>query len=46
MVEIKKTCYTEALKENADIIVMLHPDYQYDPKLIPEIIKPITEGKS
>ncbi|MFH1825465.1 MAG: glycosyltransferase family 2 protein [Candidatus Firestonebacteria bacterium] len=42
----QKTCYTEALKEGADIIVMLHPDYQYDPKLIPEIIKPIKEGKA
>ncbi|OGF47168.1 MAG: glycosyl transferase family 2 [Candidatus Firestonebacteria bacterium RIFOXYA2_FULL_40_8] len=42
----QKTCYTEALKEGADIVVMLHPDYQYDPKLIPEIIKPIIEGKA
>ena len=30
----QKTCYTEALKSGADIIVMLHPDYQYTPKLI------------
>lgn len=30
----QKTCYREALKENADIIVMLHPDYQYEPKLV------------
>jgi glycosyltransferase involved in cell wall biosynthesis len=30
----QKTCYTEALRRNADIIVMLHPDYQYTPKLI------------
>ncbi|MEI7904989.1 MAG: glycosyltransferase family 2 protein [Candidatus Firestonebacteria bacterium] len=42
----QKTCYTEALKEKADIVVMLHPDYQYDPKLIPEIIKPILDGKA
>jgi len=42
----QKTCYTEALKESADIVVMLHPDYQYDPKLVPEIIKPILEGKA
>lgn len=34
----QKTCYSEALKSNADIVVMLHPDYQYDPKIIPEII--------
>lgn len=31
----QKTCYTEALKTDADIIVMLHPDYQYDPRVIP-----------
>src|SRR5579864_6024015 len=31
----QKTCYTEALKEGADIVVMLHPDYQYDPTLVP-----------
>lgn len=30
----QKTCYKEALKRNADIVVMLHPDYQYPPKLI------------
>ncbi|MDI9255837.1 glycosyltransferase family 2 protein [Flavobacterium sedimenticola] len=31
----QKTCYKKALELNADIIVMLHPDYQYTPKLIP-----------
>jgi glycosyltransferase involved in cell wall biosynthesis len=31
----QKTCYREALKRGADIIVMIHPDYQYDPRLIP-----------
>ena len=31
----QKTCYTEALKSDADVIVMLHPDYQYSPKLVP-----------
>ena len=30
----QKTCYEEALRRNADIIVMVHPDYQYTPKLI------------
>jgi len=30
----QKTCYREALKRGADIVVMLHPDYQYSPKLI------------
>lgn len=37
----QKTCYTEALKEGADIVVMLHPDYQYDPALLPELLAPI-----
>ena len=37
----QKTCYREALRAGADIIVMVHPDYQYDPTLLPEIIKPI-----
>ncbi len=31
----QKTCYSEALKSNADVIVMLHPDYQYSPRLVP-----------
>jgi glycosyltransferase involved in cell wall biosynthesis len=30
----QKTCYTEALRQGADIVVMVHPDYQYTPKLI------------
>jgi glycosyltransferase involved in cell wall biosynthesis len=30
----QKTCYAEALAEGADIVVMLHPDYQYEPRLI------------
>src|SRR5213082_2170686 len=42
----QKTCYTEALKAGADIVVMVHPDYQYDPSLVPEIIRPIAEGKA
>lgn len=33
----QKTCYKKALDLNADIIIMLHPDYQYTPKLIPSI---------
>src|SRR5579863_1630289 len=40
----QKTCYHEALKAGADIVVMVHPDYQYDPTLLPEIIKPIQDG--
>jgi glycosyltransferase involved in cell wall biosynthesis len=31
----QKTCYDEALDRNADIVVMIHPDYQYDPRIIP-----------
>jgi glycosyltransferase involved in cell wall biosynthesis len=30
----QKTCYTEALRRDADVVIMLHPDYQYTPKLI------------
>jgi glycosyltransferase involved in cell wall biosynthesis len=42
----QKTCYTEALKEGADIVIMLHPDYQYDPTLLPELIAPIKAGEA
>ena len=42
----QKTCYAEALKAGADIVVMVHPDYQYDPRLLPQIIQPIVEGKA
>jgi glycosyltransferase involved in cell wall biosynthesis len=41
----QKTCYTEALKEGADIVVMLHPDYQYDPTLLPELVAPIEANE-
>ena len=37
----QKTCYREALRAGASIVVMVHPDYQYDPTLLPEIIRPI-----
>jgi len=40
----QKTCYMEALRDGADIVVMLHPDGQYDPRLIPQIIEPIKKG--
>lgn len=39
----QKTCYKTALKKKADIVVMLHPDYQYDPKLLPLLIDPIKK---
>jgi glycosyltransferase involved in cell wall biosynthesis len=40
----QKTCYKLALARGADIVVMLHPDYQYDPKLIPHFVAFIREG--
>jgi glycosyltransferase involved in cell wall biosynthesis len=42
----QKTCYREALKAGASIVVMVHPDYQYDPTLLPDIIKPIQAGQA
>lgn len=42
----QKTCYLEALQDGADIIIMLHPDYQYDPKVIPALVEPIASGKA
>jgi glycosyltransferase involved in cell wall biosynthesis len=41
----QKTCYLEALKAGADIVVMLHPDYQYDSTCIPDLIAPIQLGE-
>ncbi len=40
----QKTCYDLALKEQGDIIVMVHPDYQYTPKLIPAMVSMIGNG--
>jgi glycosyltransferase involved in cell wall biosynthesis len=40
----QKTCYLEALQRDADIVVMLHPDGQYEPSLIPEMLGPIVRG--
>lgn len=40
----QKTCYNKALELNADIVVMLHPDYQYTPKLIHSICYIIAHG--
>jgi glycosyltransferase involved in cell wall biosynthesis len=42
----QKTCYMEALRDGADIVVMLHPDGQYDPAIIPEMIQPIRERRA
>ncbi len=40
----QKTCYTAALKAGADVVVMLHPDYQYDPRLISAMAGMIAYG--
>ena len=40
----QKTCYREALRAGADIVVMVHPDYQYTPKLITAMAAMITSG--
>ena len=40
----QKTCYTEALRLGADVTVMLHPDYQYTPKLLPAMISMLSDG--
>lgn len=41
----QKTCYWEALKRKPDIVVMLHPDYQYDATLMGELVKPIIDSR-
>lgn len=40
----QKTCYREALSKGADVIIMVHPDYQYSPRLIPAMASMITSG--
>ena len=40
----QKTCYQEALRGKGDIVIMLHPDYQYTPKLIPAMASLISQG--
>jgi glycosyltransferase involved in cell wall biosynthesis len=40
----QKTCYREALKLGADIVVMLHPDYQYSPRLVGAMAQMVTSG--
>jgi len=40
---IRRPAMREALRAGADIVVMVHPDYQYDPSLLPDIIQPIVD---
>jgi glycosyltransferase involved in cell wall biosynthesis len=40
----QKTCYREALARGAGIVVMVHPDHQYDPRYIPELVRPLLAG--
>jgi glycosyltransferase involved in cell wall biosynthesis len=42
----QKTCYAKALDEGAGIVVMLHPDYQYDPTIANDIVQPILRGEA
>jgi glycosyltransferase involved in cell wall biosynthesis len=42
----QKTCYREALAAGADAVVMIHPDHQYDPRVIPDLVAPILTGES
>jgi glycosyltransferase involved in cell wall biosynthesis len=41
----QKTCYTEALRRGADIVIMLHPDYQYSPRLIGSMAWQVASGE-
>jgi glycosyltransferase involved in cell wall biosynthesis len=41
----QKTCYRTALERGADIVVMVHPDHQYDPTVIPDLVEPLLEGR-
>jgi len=42
----QKSCYRLALEAGADIVVLLHPDYQYEPKAVPLLIAPILAGEA
>lgn len=42
----QKTCYMQALHHDADVVVMLHPDGQYEPELIPMMVEPIIAGEA
>jgi glycosyltransferase involved in cell wall biosynthesis len=40
----QKTCYAAAVESGADIVVMLHPDYQYEPRLVPAMVHMLASG--
>jgi glycosyltransferase involved in cell wall biosynthesis len=42
----QKTCYDAALDAGGDVIVLLHPDYQYDPTMVMDLVAPILEGEA
>jgi glycosyltransferase involved in cell wall biosynthesis len=42
----QKTCYALALAAGADVVVMVHPDYQYDPTRLPDVVAPILSGQA
>ncbi|MGH9443633.1 MAG: glycosyltransferase family 2 protein [Thermoanaerobaculia bacterium] len=42
----QKTCYREALASGADVAVMIHPDHQYDPRVLPDLVAPILDGEA
>ena len=42
----QKTCYRAALDQGAEIVVMLHPDHQYDARIIPELVEPLARGEA
>lgn len=42
----QKTCYDEALRAGASIVVLLHPDYQYDPTTLEALVEPLLAGRA
>ncbi|MFA5785641.1 MAG: glycosyltransferase family 2 protein [Actinomycetota bacterium] len=42
----QRTCYMEALRRGADVVVMLHPDGQYDPSVLGDLVAPIADGQA
>lgn len=41
----QKTCYRAAMEMGGEIMVMVHPDHQYDPKIIPQLVQPLLRGE-